>query len=104
MGNAATSGSKRDRNFSYSIDNLPSKQNSADDHKNSLDYGKKQFLYQQSIDTTDDVEDFNQTKVGLFGVRLIELRDRPDAKLPQTSFLIRFHLFFLLLQKTATTS
>lgn len=75
MGNAATSGSKRDRNFSYTIDNLPSKQNSGDDHKNSLDYGNnKKFLYQQSIDTTDDVEDFNQAKVsdsrGIFGVEV----------------------------------
>ena len=67
MGNAATSGSKRDRNYSYTIDGLPNKPNSADDHKSSLDYGnKKQFLYQQSIDTTDDVEDFNQTKVGVY--------------------------------------
>lgn len=75
MGNAATSGSKRDRNFSYTIDNLPGKQNSGDDHKNSLDYGnKKQFLYQQSIDTTDDVEDFNQAKVGGLGCAECELR------------------------------
>lgn len=75
MGNAATSGSKRDRNYSYSIDGLPSKQNSADDHKNSLDYGKKQFLYQQSIDATDDGEDFTQTKVGFELDRLIGLKE-----------------------------
>ena len=65
MGNTATSATKRERNFSYSIDDgLSGKQKLNDDHKNSLDYGKKkQFLYQQSLDTTDDVEDFNQGKV-----------------------------------------
>jgi len=58
MGNTATS-TKRDRNYSYSIDGLKS-----DDHKNSLEYGKKkQFLYQQSIDTTDDGEDYKHQRV-----------------------------------------
>lgn len=56
MGNVATSG-KRDRNFSYSIDGLPVKQNS-DDGKGNVDFiKKKQFLYQQSCDATDDVEE-----------------------------------------------
>ena len=64
MGNAAIS-AKRDRNFSYSIDgSLINKQNN-DENKNNLDYvKKKQFLYQQSLDTTDDVEEIkvNLTK------------------------------------------
>lgn len=60
MGNAAIS-AKRDRNFSYSIDgNLINKQNNNnnDENKNNLDFvKKKQFLYQQSLDTSDDVEE-----------------------------------------------
>lgn len=58
MGNTATSG-KRDRNYSYSIDGTLGKSSLSDEQKNCLDYGKKkQFLYQQSIDTTDDVDEF----------------------------------------------
>lgn len=63
MGNTTTSG-KRDRNFPYSIDNLPGKANL---NLSPESYGKKKpFSYQQSIDTADDVEEFSQTKVGFF--------------------------------------